>query len=76
MSFDPTTKPAYMVLVDSPPFKAGEKVYRLMYADYGVANDDSRMTGVEHWSMTYSETGNYPSNTIPKRFLAEIPKTV
>lgn len=43
----------------------GDVVYALRKADYGLANDDWRNTGIEHVSVTFNEDGDYPSFTIP-----------
>jgi hypothetical protein len=45
--------------------KVGDVVYDLHKADYGLANDDTRYTGIEHVSVTFNEDGDYPSFTIP-----------
>jgi len=52
----------------------GHVVYRSERHDYGLANDDSRMTGVEHWSMTFHPegSGEAPHFTIPVADLEEI----
>lgn len=52
--------------------KAGTTVYELMRCDYGLSNDDDRMTGIEHISVTLSPEGDYPSFTHPKHLLEEI----
>lgn len=62
----------YVVLVDSglePKARAGTVVFRPKGWDYGAANDDTRVTGVEHISVTLSSSGDYPFFTIPKRDL-------
>lgn len=50
----------------------GKFVYSLKYHDYGLASDDTRHTGIEHVSVTFDKTGDYPSFTIPKHFLKEV----
>lgn len=50
----------------------GKIVYSLKYHDYGLASDDTRYTGIEHKSVTFSENGDYPSFTIPTYLLKEI----
>lgn len=45
--------------------KAGDTVYSLRFPDYGLASDDTRMTGVEHRSVTLDPDGGYPSFTHP-----------
>jgi len=53
--------------------EAGQVVYQCFKCDYGLASDDSRITGIEHASVTLKEDGDYPSFTIPKRDLELIP---
>ena len=48
---------------------AGTTVYKAVYYDYGLANDDTRTTGVEHISVTLKEDGGYPFFTIPAYIL-------
>lgn len=62
----------YVVTVGStlePSAVAGTVVYRPKGWDYGSANDDTRMTGIEHISVTLSADGDYPFFTIPKNSL-------
>jgi hypothetical protein len=40
--------------------------------DYGLANDDTRMTGHPHVSKTLDPQGGYPSFTIRTTFLEEV----
>ena len=46
--------------------KAGHTVYASAMYDYGLASDDTRMTGIEHVSVTLDPEGGYPFFTIPK----------
>lgn len=60
---------AYRVKKDSglePRAAAGSIVYSLRGHDYGLASDDTRMTGIEHVSVTLKPDGDYPSFTIPR----------
>lgn len=50
----------------------GDIVYDLLRHDYGLANDDSRATGILHKSVTLDPTGDYPSFTVPAHNLEEI----
>lgn len=50
----------------------GTIVYRLRGYDYGLASDDTRMTGIEHVSVTLSPEGDYPSFTIQRSSLERI----
>lgn len=54
------------LLKDTFGHKAGTTVYKLKYSDYGLASDDTRITGIEHTSVTLNEDGGYPSFTVPK----------
>lgn len=54
----------------------GQTVYQFMGCDYGLANDDSRWTGIEHTSVTFNEDGSHPSFTIPVDHLERIPQQV
>ena len=45
--------------------KAGDFVYDQAGYDYGLASDDTRMTGVQHTTVTLKEDGGYPGFTIP-----------
>lgn len=48
---------------------AGSNVYELVCYDYGLANDDTRTTGIPHMSVTLKPDGGYPSFTIPEYLL-------
>lgn len=48
---------------------AGTIVYDAGCYDYSLAADDTRLTGVEHVSVTLNSSGGYPFFTIPKRQL-------
>ena len=52
--------------------QAGDVVYECLKYDYGLANDDSRVTGVLHTSVTLEADGDCPSFTIPVHLLEEI----
>lgn len=67
----------YRMLKDSQinnEMKAGQIVYRSRECDYGLANDDTRATGIEHISVTTDPDGrgNY-SFTIPVTDIEEVP---
>lgn len=53
-------------LADAP---AGTIVYGAAAHDYGLASDDSRITGIEHISVTLKRSGGYPTFTMPLRDL-------
>lgn len=62
----------YEVLKDSVlerKAKVGTVVYDYHGYDYGCANDDTRMTGVEHQTMTLDPEGGGPFFTMPCRDL-------
>lgn len=62
----------YKVIKDTMFCKQGDIVYPLKGWDYGLANDDTRHTDIEHISVTYKEDGDYPSVTIPKSALEKL----
>ena len=65
----------YRLLTDSKIEAAATKgtiVYGLMKADYGLASDDTRITGIEHRSLTLNPDGDYPSFTHPVRDLERV----
>lgn len=53
--------------------KAGDIVYSCASHDYGLASDDSRMTGIPHVSVTLKSDGGYPFFTVPRRDLEVMP---
>jgi hypothetical protein len=60
---------SYRMLKDSdlePAAKAGTTVYRPKGHDYGLSDDDTRMTGVIHISVTLDPDGGYPLFTVPR----------
>lgn len=64
----------YQLMYDakSSEAKAGDVVYISTKYDYGLAEDDTRYTGVEHISVTLNSDGDYPTFTIPLHELKEI----
>ena len=44
----------------------GTEVFKGARYDYGLASDDTRITGVEHVSVTLSPDGDYPYFTVPR----------
>lgn len=65
----------YILLSDSthtPEAKKGTIVYSCRGSDYGCASDDSRITGVEHVSMTLKEDGGYPFFTHPRHMMKRV----
>lgn len=66
---------SYKMKVNSdlePKAVVGTVVYDCKGYDYGLASDDTRMTGRKHISVTLSETGEYPSFTVPLEDLEPI----
>lgn len=51
---------------------AGEIVYAAAKHDGGCANDDTRVFGHEHVSVSLKSDGDYPFFTIPVRDLQEV----
>lgn len=70
------TKPkAYKMLRDSEvdtSVKAGDTVYEYFGCDYGCADDDTRILGIEHESFTKNPNGGTPFFTAPIRDVEEI----
>ncbi len=48
-----------------PKATRGATVYSIRSHDYGLANDDTRMTGRHHTSVTLDPNGGYPFFTVP-----------
>lgn len=49
----------------------GDIVYEAVVHDYGLARDDSMVTGILHVSVTLEENGGYPTFTVPAHYLEE-----
>lgn len=65
----------YLLLTDSTIEPAAKKdmfAYACAGCDYGLASDDTRITGVEHRSLSLKEDGDYPFFTHPVHLLKEI----
>lgn len=65
----------FEVLVDASnevKAKAGTVVYSARMHDYGLAGDDTRLTGVQHVSVTLEPDGGYPVFTIPEKDLKRL----
>ena len=62
--------PSYNDRLDEP-FTIGETVYKLRVADYGSAETDTAIEGIECISVTRNPNGNYPFQTIPVNCLQE-----
>lgn len=65
----------FEVLVDAsnePKAKVGSVVYSPRMHDYGIANDDTRSTGIQHVSVTLEPDGGYPVFTIPEKDLKRL----
>lgn len=62
----------YKLKSDRFEHKAGTIVYSQTGWDYGLANDDSRATGIEHKTVTLNADGDYPGFTVPVFDLEEI----
>lgn len=66
---------AYEMLSDSnigEGIKKGTTVYECVRHDYGCASDDTRITGVEHISVTVNDDGDYPFFTHPLNKLKKL----
>lgn len=51
---------------------AGTIVYDSRKHDYGLANDDTRYTGIPHISVTLDENGDYPVFTVAEHDLEQV----
>jgi hypothetical protein len=51
---------------------AGTIVFACAKHDYGLARDDTRMTGVPHISVTMKSDGDYPFFTVPEDSVEEV----
>lgn len=61
---------AYIVSKDSklePKAVAGSVIYASQHYDYGLASEDTAVTGIEHRSFTLDPEGGYPFFTMPMR---------
>ncbi len=70
------TAQAFAMLNDSkrmPTAVKGATVYACFY-DYGLANDDTRATGIPHISVTLDPEGGNPFFTVPVADLEAIPR--
>jgi hypothetical protein len=54
-----------------PKATAGATVYAAGY-DYGLASDDTEMTGIPHISVTLNSDGSYPFFTVAERDVEEV----
>ena len=52
--------------------KVGDLVHSCKGYDYGCSSDDTRITGIEHISVTLDENGDYPFFTIPDEDLERL----
>ncbi len=67
---------AFTMLADSrlePKAVKGSMVYAITGHDYGLASDDTRLTGVKHMSVTLNADGSYPFFTVPESSLEPTP---
>lgn len=63
----------YKVRADYNGLVTGTVVYDARKYDYGLANDDTKITGIHHISVTEDAGGDYPFVTIPVGLLQELP---
>ena len=62
----------YRLKSDRFGHKAGTVVYDSVKYDYGLANDDSRLTGIPHVSVTLDPSGDYPVFTVAEHDLEPV----
>jgi hypothetical protein len=55
-----------------PAAKKGCLVFKLAKYDYGLARDETRLTGIPQISVTLDPSGDYPSFTVPERELQAV----
>jgi len=69
----------YRLLQDATTNKdavAGTVVYSCAKHDYGLADDDTRMTGVRHVSVTLNPDGDYPFFTVHEDSIERIEQAI
>jgi len=62
----------YILTMDYGGVNAGTHVTKMKGHDYGLAADDTRLTGVEHVTVTRNPWGDYPGFTVPVHILKEV----
>jgi len=62
----------YELLQERLGIDAGTIVYALRVHDYGLANDDTREEGIQHYSVTQDPNGGYPSITVTMEMIQEL----
>lgn len=62
---------AYKLIQGHNGLQEGTVVYLSNQFDFGLANEDTRVTGVRHLSVTLDSEGDYPLFTVPESNLAE-----
>jgi len=62
----------YTLKFDRFGHKAGTVVYDSRKHDYGLASDDTRITGVPHISVTLDPSGDYPVFTVAEHDLESL----
>lgn len=65
----------YRMLTDSklePKATKGSIVYKCAKNDYGVSADDTRISGVQHISLSLTSDGDYPFFTHPLKDLEKV----
>jgi hypothetical protein len=63
---------AYILNQDRFGHKAGTKVYLQGLSDYGLASDDTRVSGIRHITVTLKADGGYPGFTVPVDHLTPV----
>lgn len=64
----------YQVVENYAGFVKGDVVYDQLVPDYGLANDDTRKTGIEHTTVTSNPDGQWPGKSVPKHILMAYPE--
>ena len=63
---------SYILTQDKFKHKSGTTVYPYSRYDYGLAEEDTEMTGEHHISVCLSTDGSTPFFTVESEFLKEI----
>lgn len=61
----------YVLKQDRFEHKAGTTVYAAQVHDYGLARDDTNVSGEDHLSVTLKPDGGYPVFTVPVAHLKD-----
>ena len=63
---------SYKLKKDRFEHKTGTTVYDQSGHDYGLAHDDTMISGIEYITVTLNSDGSYPGFTVPVKDLVKI----